>query len=126
MSAYAKLSEKLTFPIPWYAHIRTCAYQRVRNISFSENFAHVLNRWSLKLDLNTPFTLHFSWKYSIKIGENLIKLAPTNEENSFKNTRYLEDFYQLGRLNSQYVFYIHNPWAIYPCVQRGLKFVIVF
>ena len=26
---------------------RTCAYQGVRNVSFSENFAYVLNEWSL-------------------------------------------------------------------------------
>ena len=26
--------------------VRTCAYQGVRNISFSENFAYVLNEWS--------------------------------------------------------------------------------
>ena len=26
----------------------TCAYQGVRNVSFSENFAYVLNEWSLK------------------------------------------------------------------------------
>ena len=26
---------------------RTCAYQRVRNVSFSENFGNVLNEWSL-------------------------------------------------------------------------------
>ena len=25
----------------------TCAYQQVRNISFSENFVHILNQWSL-------------------------------------------------------------------------------
>ena len=31
-STYAKFSEKLTFLIPW-----------VRNVSFSENFAYVLN-----------------------------------------------------------------------------------
>ena len=33
-----------------YVHkifVRTCAYQGVRNVSFSENFAHVLNVWSL-------------------------------------------------------------------------------
>ena len=31
--------------------IRThkCAYQRVKNISFSENFAYVLNRWPLSV-----------------------------------------------------------------------------
>ena len=28
-------------------HTRTCAYQGVRNVSFSENFAHVLNGWLL-------------------------------------------------------------------------------
>ena len=26
---------------------RTCAYQGVRNVSFSENFAYVLNGWPL-------------------------------------------------------------------------------
>ena len=33
-----------------YLLIRTCAcaYQGVRNVSFSENFGHVLNEWSLK------------------------------------------------------------------------------
>ena len=30
---------------------RTCAYQGVRNISFSENFANVPNAWSLKVVL---------------------------------------------------------------------------
>ena len=39
-STYAKFSEKLTFLTPW------CAYQGVRNVSFSENFAYVLNGWS--------------------------------------------------------------------------------
>ena len=28
-------------------HTRTCAYQGVRNVSFSENFAYVLNGWPL-------------------------------------------------------------------------------
>ena len=40
-----KFSEKLTFLTPWYAHVHTCAYQGVRNVSFSENFAYVLNGW---------------------------------------------------------------------------------
>ena len=44
-STYVKFSEKLTFLTPWYA----CAYQGVRNVSFSENFAYVLNGWPLKL-----------------------------------------------------------------------------
>ena len=36
LSTYAKFSRKLTFLTPWYA--RTCAYQGVKNLSFSENF----------------------------------------------------------------------------------------
>ena len=46
-SKYAKFSEKLTFLTPCFAHERTCAYQGVRIVSFSENFAYVLNGWSL-------------------------------------------------------------------------------
>ena len=39
---------------------RTCAYQGIRNVSFSENFAHVLNGWhqrqyNLKKDSLTKF-----------------------------------------------------------------------
>ena len=34
-STYAKFSENLT-----------CAYQGVRNVSFSENFTNILNEWS--------------------------------------------------------------------------------
>ena len=28
---------------------RTCAYQEVRNVSFSENFAYLLNEWPLRV-----------------------------------------------------------------------------
>ena len=38
---YAKFTEKLAFLTPW------CAYQGVINVSFSENFAYVLNGWDL-------------------------------------------------------------------------------
>ena len=38
-----KFSQKLTFLKPWYA------YQEVRNVSFSENFAYVINEWFLKI-----------------------------------------------------------------------------
>ena len=41
-SAYAKFSEKLTF-LTSLIRTRTCAYQGVRNVSFSENVAYVLN-----------------------------------------------------------------------------------
>ena len=47
-STYAKFSEKLTFLTPWYPMLRTCACQGVRNVSFSENFAYVLNEWFLR------------------------------------------------------------------------------
>ena len=41
-STYVKFSEKLTFPPPPpLIRTRTCAYQGVRNVSFSENFAYV-------------------------------------------------------------------------------------
>ena len=36
---YAKFSEKRTFFTPWYAHVRTCAYQGVRNARYLENLA---------------------------------------------------------------------------------------
>ena len=38
LSKYAKFSEKLAFLTPWYAHVR-------------ENFADLLNEWSLRLVL---------------------------------------------------------------------------
>ena len=33
---------------------RMCAFQGVRNVSFSENFAYVLNGWSLSMSLPNP------------------------------------------------------------------------
>ena len=44
-STYASFSVKLTFLTPWYAHVRTCAYQGVRNVIFSETFVYLLNNW---------------------------------------------------------------------------------
>ena len=43
LSTYAKFSEKLRFLTPWYAHVRV--HQGVRNVSFPESFAYVLNGW---------------------------------------------------------------------------------
>ena len=42
LSTYANFSEKLTFPTPRYAHVRV-RIRGVRNVSFSDNFAYVLN-----------------------------------------------------------------------------------
>ena len=41
-SAFPKFFKKLTFLSPRYAHVRTCAYQGLRNISLLENFTNVL------------------------------------------------------------------------------------
>ena len=48
--------------------IRTCAYQGVRNVSFSENFAYLLNGWSLHyifIYFSNYFTVHNSISSSI-------------------------------------------------------------
>ena len=54
-STYAKISEKLTFPTHTLIHTLTCASQGVRNVSFSEKFAHVIHEQchSLKHKLQT-------------------------------------------------------------------------
>ena len=59
LSTYIKFSEKLTFLTPWYAHVR-CAYQEVKSVSFSENFAYVLNGWPL----SRVFLTHYFMKTS--------------------------------------------------------------
>ena len=46
MTYVHKIFEKTNISYP-LIHTRTCAYQGVRNVSFSENFAHVLNGWPL-------------------------------------------------------------------------------
>ena len=47
-STYAKFPKKLIFLTPWYGHaglpLIGSVYHRVRNVSFSENFAYVLNK----------------------------------------------------------------------------------
>ena len=50
LSTCAKFSEKLLFLTPWYAHGRvriSGAGWGGGNVSFSENFAYVLNGWHL-------------------------------------------------------------------------------
>ena len=44
LSTYAKFSEKTDISNT-LIRTRTCAYQGVRNVSFSENVAYVLNGW---------------------------------------------------------------------------------
>ena len=40
---------------------RTCAYQGVRNVSFSENFAYVLNEYPHFIVMNMKFTSTLSF-----------------------------------------------------------------
>ena len=77
---FTKFSEKLTFLTPWYAHhmvrhthrrivwvclaILWCAYQGVRNVSFSENFANVLNEWSLSI----VYLIFEGWRKTLKLN----------------------------------------------------------
>ena len=43
-TTYAKFLEKLTFLISYLLiHTRSCAYQGIRNVTFTENFAYILN-----------------------------------------------------------------------------------
>ena len=51
-SMYVKFFEKLTFLTP-LIRTGTCVYQRVRNVSFSENLMDVLNEWLPKCYLKT-------------------------------------------------------------------------
>ena len=48
-STYAKFSEKLRFFNPWYAHVHVHA-RGVGHVSFSKNFACIVNEWSLNDD----------------------------------------------------------------------------
>ena len=58
-STYGKFSkEKKTFLTHWKT--RRCAYQWVRNVTFSENFAYVLNEWLLHKFQNTLLHCYFS------------------------------------------------------------------
>ena len=65
--------------------IRTCAYQGVRNVSLSENFAYVLNGWphvstNGKTKMKYPdfniqinlFVPNAPFLYSLKTSENLM------------------------------------------------------
>ena len=67
--------------------IRTnrCAYQGVRNVGFSENFAYILIEWSLTLDLPIEGSMKYPLKYA---------LQPVPEKNSgqtefFSGTGYI-------------------------------------
>ena len=72
-----KISQKSNISNP-LIHTRTCAYQGVRNVSFSENLAYVLNGWppmtkSSSNAHNVWFRQLKNWKFT-----NWIFLTPVN------------------------------------------------
>ena len=62
LSTYAKFSETTNISKP-LIRTRMCAYQGVRNVSFSENFAYVLNGWPL-IDLCELLFLVNNWRFT--------------------------------------------------------------
>ena len=55
---------------------RTCAYQRVRNVSFSENCAYVLNEWSHTYHRsNLHYTYTFNPFHAYFLFLNLLKTS---------------------------------------------------
>ena len=65
-STYIKFSEKLAFISPWYVNARV-RIRGARNVSFSENFAFVLNEWFLflkKLRITAISPSQWIWLWS--------------------------------------------------------------
>ena len=78
-STYAQFSEKLTFLT--LIRTRTCAYQGVRNVSFSENFAYLLNDLHLDLALLNHIFVYFLDSSHKKI--NLISVKSAVEATAY-------------------------------------------
>ena len=79
-STYTKFSKKTNISYP-LIRTRTCAYQEVRNVSFSENFVYVLNgqshtercetelihKQSIKIILRFTLTFQVFQKHGLEI-----------------------------------------------------------
>ena len=52
-STFAKFSKKLTFLNPWYA----------RNVSFSGNFANVLNKWYHMKEIKETYIQNHEYRF---------------------------------------------------------------
>ena len=80
LSTYPIFSEKLSISNP-LIRTRTCAYQRFRNVSFSEDIAYVLNGWVLKRNGQSVFLI-FSFIRGIssskfdEIGSSTANIGP--------------------------------------------------
>ena len=122
LSTCINLSEKLTFLTPWYAHVRTSAYQGARNVSFSENFAYILNGWLLVYDLPTRSVSLANGLFSQNaklIFARLIDLTHFSPVSHFytpwkrqKWVTKISRFSQLLKLMKVYEAYL-IPWWIY-------------
>ena len=66
---HAKFSEKRTFPTPWYANIRTCAYQGASKVRFSENLVRFVF-------LKQPF---WDWSFWL-ITDDLVRLRQISSQ----------------------------------------------
>ena len=88
-----KFSKKGAFLTPWYAHVRTCAYQGVKNFCFSENLAYFVflkhpfwdSPFCLITDKITFFlrsTIIISWQDKSLLGIHSGQITGTKEKNN--------------------------------------------
>ena len=90
--------KKRTFLTHWYAHVRTCAYQGVRNVCFSENLAYFVflkhpfwdSPFCLITDKITFFlrsTIIISWQDKSLLGIHSGQITGTKEKNNIFSLR---------------------------------------
>ena len=68
---------------------RIYAYQGVKNINFSENFAYVLNKWPLSSEVN--YTVCY---YEVLMKCYLVVLPPKRENSNKKKSKKKSFFFQ--------------------------------
>ena len=84
-------------------YIRTCAYQGIRNVGFSENFANVLNRWSL-ISSKQSHWLHLHCMKSVQIRSFFWSVfSPNVGKYGPEKTPHLDTFYAVLRQESHMV-----------------------
>ena len=81
---YAKFPEKLTFHSPLYLHLHVHV-RRWEMLVFSENFTHILNRWSLKV-INQSVPVNY---YLIRIIQK-DPLMKSQDSFFYYSTQWLE------------------------------------
>ena len=103
-SAYAKFSKKLTFLIPWHAHVRVRI--RGKRRYFFESFAYVLNKWSLKQSTEVRVVWTSPFPPLFKAYENSVKSFSVVSlfKHWFSDTSDAQELMKYKR--NQY-----NPWS---------------